>query len=294
METPFYYSFSDFEINYKIDLENFKKTYKDATEIDFYKELIYTYGMFLNFDGETFNETISVNCIFEEYPEEYDISIKEYTDLMQEKLTIYCSMNGFYDYENAFPEHAEILDYWEECNIRQRKNRNIIIDGRHKYYREFFTSNRDSIYFNNTKYKNFQYSIKKIFNFVNDILRKIEPSNNITKEPEPTYQIETPEFDFSETDDKVKLIILEKLGIIDYIKTIQTKPETISHTAEILSSFTGINSNTLYTYLRPMICPERDDDDKNSPYKNTENIYKANNKITNFKIKKNINANNLS
>ena len=36
---------------YKIDLENFKKTYKDATEIDFYKELIYTYGMFLNFSA---------------------------------------------------------------------------------------------------------------------------------------------------------------------------------------------------------------------------------------------------
>ena len=95
---------------------------------------------------------------------------------------------------------------------------------------------------------------------------------------------EIPEHDFSDNEDKVKLIILEKLGVIDYIKSIQQKPETISHTAEILSTFTGIKSESLYTYLRPMICHVRDDKDKNSPYNNAENLPKANRQILKLKI----------
>lgn len=103
-------------------------------------------------------------------------------------------------------------------------------------------------------------------------------------------QPETPELDFSDNTDKVKLIMLEKLGVIDYIKTIQTKPKTISHTSEILSTITGIPSKTLNTYLYPMIRPHRDDDDKNSPYKNPENREKAERELIKLKIK-NIDAN---
>lgn len=99
------------------------------------------------------------------------------------------------------------------------------------------------------------------------------------------------ENDFSNNEDKEKLIILEKLKIIDYIKSIQTKPKTISHTAEILSAITGIKSTTLYTYLRPMLNANRDDNDNNSPYKNTENILNANKTIQKLKIK-NTDANN--
>ena len=46
MELPVYYTFSDFEKNYKTDLEKFKETYKDASEIDYYEELLSLYNMF--------------------------------------------------------------------------------------------------------------------------------------------------------------------------------------------------------------------------------------------------------
>ena len=109
-------------------------------------------------------------------------------------------------------------------------------------------------------------------------------SNNTNTEHTQKIENEIPEHDFSDNEDKVKLIILEKLGVIDYIKSIQQKPETISHTAEILSTFTGIKSGSLYTYLRPMICPVRDDKDKNSPYNNADNLLKANRQILKLKI----------
>ncbi len=129
-------------------------------------------------------------------------------------------------------------------------------------------------------------NLNKIREFlnVNILTLGMEITNNNIKNSLTLNNNTLPEYDFSDNEDKVKLIILEKLGVIDYIKSIQQKPATISHTAEILSTFTGIKSKSLYTYLRPMICPVRDDNDKNSPYYNAENLPKANRQILKLKI----------
>jgi len=129
-------------------------------------------------------------------------------------------------------------------------------------------------------------NLNKIREFlnVNILTLGMEITNNNIKNSLTLNNNTLPEYDFSDNEDKVKLIILEKLGVIDYIKSIQQKPETISHTAEILSTFTGIKSESLYTYLRPMICNVRDDKDKNSPYNNAENLPKANRQILKLKI----------
>ena len=129
-------------------------------------------------------------------------------------------------------------------------------------------------------------NLNKIREFlnVNILTLGMEITNNNIKNSLTLNNNTLPEYDFSDNEDKVKLIILEKLGVIDYIKSIQQKPEVISHTAEILSSFTGIKSNSLYSYLRPMISPLRDDSDKNSPYKNADNLLKANRQIHDLKI----------
>ncbi len=129
-------------------------------------------------------------------------------------------------------------------------------------------------------------NLNKIREFlnVNILTLGMEITNNNIKNSLTLNNNTLPEYDFSDNEDKVKLIILEKLGVIDYIKSIQQKPETISHTAEILSTFTGIKSESLYTYLRPMICNVRDDKDKNSPYSNADNLPKANRQILKLKI----------
>ena len=129
-------------------------------------------------------------------------------------------------------------------------------------------------------------NLNKIREFlnVNILTLGMEITNNNIKNSLTLNNNTLPEYDFSDNEDKVKLIILEKLGVIDYIKSIQQKPEVISHTAEILSTFTGIKSESLYTYLRPMICNVRDDKDKNSPYNNAENLPKANRQILKLKI----------
>ncbi|WP_209390728.1 hypothetical protein [Chryseobacterium sp. RR2-3-20] len=163
-----------------------------------------------------------------------------------------------------------------------------------RYNDDVFAKAKDfNLFWNESEFRNTiyraTYNIKELDTFLSKLTTELEDSKS---EPvDSKISIETPENDFSNNEDKEKLIILEKLKIIDYIKSIQTKPETISHTAEILSAITGINSTTLYTYLRPMLNANRDDADKNSPYKNNENILNANKIILKLKIK-NTDANN--
>ena len=66
-------------------------------------------------------------------------------------------------------------------------------------------------------------------------------------------EIETPEIDYSNTPPLERMIILEKLGIIKYIQSIQKDSKNEKETARILSSFTGINTGTVAKNLGVML-----------------------------------------
>ena len=291
MELPVYYTFSDFEKNYKTDLEKFKETYKDASEIDYYEELLSLYNMFPI-------DIIFAELLFEEYPEEIEISLNKYTDIMNDKLNDY--RNFLTNYKNEFDNldksftREEIIDYWEKCNFWTKNNRYTIIDNRHKYLKEFYIPSPfdDKIILDKTKIKNFNYAVTKICNFINEIVAKLKPvknkteiENNFETETFSTKEnTETPEIDYSNTPPLERMIILEKLGIIKYIQSIQKDSKNEKETARILSSFTGINTGTVAKNLGVMLGHKKNDSDKNSPYNNPKNQQLADNKLINFNI----------
>lgn len=80
------------------------------------------------------------------------------------------------------------------------------------------------------------------------------------------------------------MIILEKLGIIKYIQSIQNDSINEMETARILSSFTGIKIGTIAKNLGVMLGHKKNDSHKNSPYKNPKNQQLANNKLNYFNI----------
>ena len=203
-----------------------------------------------------------------------------------ESITI--NVRNFYTdliYKSSLINFTDNLDYyipilWQNSRDIEPNYLNFIshINGE---IEKFYPHNNNSVE-SNFIIENLN-KIREFLN-VNILTLGMEITNNNIKNSLTLNNNTLPEYDFSDNEDKVKLIILEKLGVIDYIKSIQQKPETISHTAEILSTFTGIKSESLYTYLRPMICNVRDDKDKNSPYNNAENLPKANRQILKLKI----------
>ena len=265
MELPIYKTLSDFRKNHEII---FSKHHSTLTPLEFYTKYNDLYiQIYSEFDFLC--EKLNTHKL--------GISLKSSNNRV--------SKNIFLDILNNEIEKTISNFYIDDIEV-------LIENIKFSLNRDFFKIKLESLKKNTLiSYENeinlMQNELIGILSFTENLIETekinlLRYSNNAN----PTIKIENeiPVNDFSENDDKIKLIILEKLGVIDYIKSIQQKPEVISHTAEILSSFTGIKSNSLYSYLRPMISPQRDDSDKNSPYKNADNLLKANRQIHDLKI----------
>lgn len=317
MKIPFYYSFNEFVKNYETDLKKWLSVYNEANE-KFYLEILQNqygkyfdeWGIFNDLKIEIKIKQIDTSDFFYDIGEYHNIDrdtitfvdIKKLIKILNIRFSNYLNNIPFFidDFENKpfiqIFKDCEILDIEYDTGFKfspYGENDNYIINFKtitketEKFsffdfeYKEIGTS---FLNFDDAGYENFKFSVIKIHEWVNEKTLNLDNLNK-NKILHKVEIIESPEIDFSDNDDKVKLIILEKLGVINYIKSIQTKPETISHTAEILSSFTGVKSKSLYSYLRPMISPIKDDTDKNSPYKNPENNYEAEKTIHKLKIK---------
>ena len=282
MEIPFYYSFNDFKNNFENDLKKFLNVFQDATETDYLKEVINIYSNFIDFERYTVIEEISCDYIMEDYPEYNELDLNRYTEIMQEKLKIYCSINGFYNDENDFPEDVEILDYWEKCNIRTKNNKLVITDNRHKLYRKFYNSFFDKIVLDELKYKNFKFSIFRIIEFINNKIEKKEPE--ITQTENNNEIIEDEILVDYNLQIKQKLILLNELGIIEFLNNKLLYKDNASHLAHILNAFLGTNKETLTGYVNLLLRP--DSSNKNSPYNSKDKVSETFTILNQFKIKK--------
>ncbi|QBA21480.1 hypothetical protein EU348_09840 [Chryseobacterium indologenes] len=165
MEIAFYYSFKEFEKNYNIDLKNWSDNYPDADETDYLNELKNIYQLFLYENNSDF--IISSNWIPNEYPEYFELSIIAYHEFMQGKLIDYLYSNGFSNFDGDFleiPFDTDVMDFWDDCNIRTRKNNAIIDDEKHKYLKKLFVFNNNThqLDFDSKKFTNSKFAIKKI------------------------------------------------------------------------------------------------------------------------------------
>lgn len=127
----------------------------------------------------------------------------------------------------------------------------------------------------------YPYEFMLLYRFKYLVEKKLkEQKEKKLNEPEAS---EIPENDYSDTVPLERMIILEKLGIIKYIQSLQNDKFNEKHTAEILSSFTGIIAGTISKNLGVM-GDKKNDKDKNSPYKNPKNLNLASNKLDKFNI----------
>lgn len=112
---------------------------------------------------------------------------------------------------------------------------------------------------------------------------------NVFKNLKPTSPetFEMPENDYSgknELKPKEKLIILDKLGVVEFLTDKLNVSDNATHLAEILGAITGIDNQkgTLTGYCNYLIRP--DHGNKNSPYFSETTVKKANQIYNTFNI----------
>lgn len=145
-----------------------------------------------------------------------------------------------------------------------------------KFYK-FLSQENGQIIFDLKKYEDFGFTIRRI---LNDIKIKLEKSNNT-----PVYhEDEVLHDDHTSLSIKQKLIVLQRLGIIDYIKSIQTTPENITHTSQIIAYIIEGKEKTIKSYLNPMLTEAEGNFSNNNPYNVPQNKIGANEALSKMKI----------
>jgi len=229
MKITIYYTFKEFEENYKDDLKKWFDIYPDATEYDYLNELRDIYRLFLY--QNNFDFIINSNWIPDEYPEHYELSMIAYHEFMQEKLLQYMYNNGFSNFDGdhlEIPVDTNVMDFWEDCNVRTRKNSAIIDDEKHKYLKDFFTFDNymEKLDFDVKKFTNFKYASTRIIDFLSNKIIQVSASNTteldrLSKEYEVLNNITSIENKLKDTDEKTQnkysipqiIKILDKLNI---------------------------------------------------------------------------------
>ena len=248
MDLPIYYSFKDFEINYKNDFENWSKYLPDAIEKDYLFELKEKYSPFVRWSGNyIFNDfhieitlnkednLLSIldfaNFLTDKYIEFNNSEIDEFNqDLKAEtdfKIILSNLIFGeIVDEKNGFYFEFKNLDFYlyfyemVTFIINDKVNYKICLDER--------------------KYKNFKFSVVKIAEYIDE---KIKPP---TKELIKISEIVTPEIEpksktpFTTPE---KIALLQITGLENYFDTLTG--DIADQKYRLLSTLFGVSFDTV-------------------------------------------------
>ena len=238
MEIPFYYSFKEFETNYKTDLENFLKVYPDADEKDFLYQLVELYGDFIE-DGR-YNDNIEIEYFIDEYPEYYNSPFRRYVEILEEQIEKHIKKIVGLNDDDSKPENINYLDFWDDFNSFSEVT--IIPTTKHKYLKAFFTSNSFlGLLLDEVKYKNFGFSMVKIWNFVTRKLLQFNTSSNAV-----TENISTKNVIEKGNNLNLKIAMLENM---DVLKWLENNIPNKTNRAEIIAKLIGGSPITIEDYL---------------------------------------------
>jgi len=117
-------------------------------------------------------------------------------------------------------------------------------------------------------------SLKKVKPLLEEIiaLQKKEESNQIT----PHLNL----IDLSDSSGTEKIIMLEKLGVLAFLKKQEPFKGSTNKLAIVVSGFTGIKSKTVQSYINPIFSNEADQ--KNNPLISEKTVNKVKIKLSNL------------
>lgn len=110
-------------------------------------------------------------------------------------------------------------------------------------------------------------------NFISEEINRIK-----TKAEKPAAEIESAEpiDDYSRENNqkpKIKLILLDKLGVIDAIAASLIDEGNVTHLAQVISAITGEEAKTLRTYINAL--RSYTNAEHNSPYNSEKTVQEA-------------------
>jgi hypothetical protein len=206
-----------------------------------------------------------------------DIDLLE--DLRKEVINYYK-----YKFEERLNRHKEEFGYFTEKEFE---------DGATADFSYFINTPNFSInefiddFLNHNEYKWIEDIIDKTSEFTYDLEELIKRSMKLSKNIEISKINAIEEtIDFSDTSITSKIIFLEKLGIIEFLRNQQPFISSVNSMASAISAVTGGKASTIQSMVNPMI--NNGIDNKNNPMNSLKTVSVVENKLINigFKPKK--------
>ena len=197
-------------------------------------------------------------------------SLKKYFQLVKDFHSGKISEVGY--------EYNSTMSFIESYNL---KKNDLIIDIKDETFDEIVwsLSERDceeaEIIFEGMS--EFLYEIDELIRHEQNEIKKSSPVNNNTEKEEEEL------IDYSENSFSSKVIFLEKLGVIEYLKNKTPFNTSVNSLANALSGVTGVKATTLQPMLNAMI--SKGVSDKNNPLKSIKTVNVVINKLTNIGYK---------
>lgn len=279
-EVP-YYTYKDYEEKYEDDLNSFLKEYPNAEESDYLKKIEKCYKSWVDGNQNIWDYTIMEQlCPIEGGYTEQRISLDYFGDVVNSYFKVFAKKAEFN--LETFSEMIEERDNFFTKNSARNSleltcKRYSLSKKYHLKFYKFLSQENGQIIFDFKKHEDFGFTIMRI---LDDIKIKLEKSNNapVHYEDEVLYDDDT------SLSIKQKLIVLQQLGIIDYIKSIQTTSENITHTSQIIAYIIEGKEKTIKSYLNPMLTEAEGNFSNNNPYNVLQNKIEANKALSKMKI----------
>lgn len=232
METDpiFRYSFKEFENNYDDDLKRWLDDYPDATERDFLIELKGQYEEFVRWSGRNYFKGYRIEH-FETHLSPYDdggvyysdesvtkwITIDQYYNILDDKIMRHLATNN----SNPFIP-VDYMEYYFACNYLQPDVPYLFQSSIHIVLKKFFeyNINLDMLVYNKKLAKNFEYSVIKIADYIDERLKNehknaVPEKTIIVPAPVPLPVNEENEPKIKNTSCSVQIALLNELGFFD-------------------------------------------------------------------------------
>lgn len=193
----------------------------------------------------------------------------------------------FNEYELGYYLHLDtyLKEYEDHTEIKFIENElynlnimlgiaNSIIKGKiNKKLSEFYNEKTISIFvesFLKDKKANETRPVEQLISTIEKIILFLEFKTNEIQKPK---ELEPEALDLSDTTATEKIIYLQKLGIIDFLKNKQPFNTSIRSLATVLSAITGANIGTIQPMINPML--SKGVSQKNNPMNSNKPVQKV-------------------
>jgi len=253
MKLTFYYSFSEFKENYDLEFQRWSEVYNEGNRKDFLLELREMYSMFINiWDGRNvFDGNFEIQAMEDDYPKNQILSMDEYYKIVNHMIGILLLRKGLDKKDVDYLEYYDFYDHEEDLNT-------VFVDKvRHEIVRPFFQRGIfGGIEVDEIKYRNFGYSVVKIFDFIENELVTIANENQQVKTPQiennnnnnNNETVEITPFEKEKGQNvPYKIAMLEKLGVLEHLNS---RYPNETDRIKVIHYLTGGNEDNVKKYYQ--------------------------------------------